>query len=182
MHAGEEPYAKQKRWKLFDVSEGNIAPLVLLATLNGTLVAVLLQYISDPVAMQLLRQSAGPGFTSLVATVAPALFVYASLYVLGPAFRYLRNLMRNSQVEQGNELRGRAAQVRVNVSLLQFCTAFLLSCHAIVHHIPAELWNPVLALLGILSSVSRFCWSSTRKGGMANNPYKDNVLKTSRRP
>lgn len=110
--AGEQPYAEQKPWKLFDVSESNVAPLVLLVTLNGMLLAVLSSFTSDPIAMQLLRQSAGPGFASVVATVAPALCVYASLYALGPAFRYLQNQMRNSRIDQANSLRGRAAQVR----------------------------------------------------------------------
>lgn len=132
MHAGEQPYAEQKPWKLFDVSESNVAPLVLLATLNGTLLAVLAQYISDPVAMQLLRQSAGPGFTSLVAAVAPALCVYASLYVLGPAFRYLQNLMRNSQIERANAQRSRAAQVRVAPLAVHTCP---LPCRCIVSNV-----------------------------------------------
>ena len=89
-----------------------MGPLALLATLNTTLLVVLSSYVSDPIAMKLLQQSAGPGFASLVATVAPALCVYASLYVLGPAFRYLQNQMRNSRIQEGNSRRRRFAQVR----------------------------------------------------------------------
>lgn len=111
MHAGEQPFAEEKHWKLFDVSPGNVTPLALFAILNTTLVTVLTQFTSDPVAMQMLQQSAGPGFTSVVATVTPALIVYASLYFLGPAFRYFQNQMRNSRIEQANSLRGRAARV-----------------------------------------------------------------------
>jgi hypothetical protein len=102
------------------VSPSNTAPLVLLASLNGILVATLSSFTSDPIAMRMLQQSTG-SFASVVAAVVPALIVYASLYALGPAFRYFQNKFRNLKVQKSNAIRARAAQVR-------FCGVKLLWC------------------------------------------------------